>query len=444
MSDQNQWSGGIVLFAGGTDWAQLGRSGGGKSKPDPQDVKVAFIAAGSAAAHCIVGDINGVCYTWGRNERGQLGHGDLLQRNIPTVVAGLQGKAVVKACGGKHHTVVVTKDEESYSFGLNTQGQLGIGSIKKSKNAPEDLQLAPIKALVEGAANVSCGVDFTAWLTKDGKVLTAGNPQYGQLGHGTNHEYNAKDTSIKIMYEPQPTPKVIASLSGVKQVACGHTHTITLDDTGAAYTWGNGNYGKLGHKVQQDEMSPRQIESFKGRIQVLPDQVCAAGGTSTFCVATGPQLYSWGKLKVSGDNTTHPMPVEDLSGWNLRSLSCGPGTFAVAADRSVITWGAASNGELGYGPNGKKSSARPGKCDALEDTFTHQVACGVGFTLFLTELTDKLSKSPVFEPSVATEEAKAVAEDEAGAGTSKGGEAAAGAKRKGATAAGGGRGKKAK
>jgi hypothetical protein len=33
-----------------------------------QDVKVAFVAAGSAAVHCIIGDINGVCYTWGRNE----------------------------------------------------------------------------------------------------------------------------------------------------------------------------------------------------------------------------------------------------------------------------------------------------------------------------------------------------------------------------------------
>jgi hypothetical protein len=29
-----------------------------------QDVKVAFVAGGSAAVHCIVGDVNGVCYTW--------------------------------------------------------------------------------------------------------------------------------------------------------------------------------------------------------------------------------------------------------------------------------------------------------------------------------------------------------------------------------------------
>jgi hypothetical protein len=49
---------------------------------------------------------------------------------------------------------------------------------------------------------------------------------------------------------------------------------------------------------------------------------CGAGGTSTFCVATGPQLYAWGKLKVSGDNATHPMPLEDLSGWNVSVCVC--------------------------------------------------------------------------------------------------------------------------
>ena len=45
----------------------------------------------------------------------------------------------------------------------------------------------------------------------------------------------------------------------------------------------------------------------------------------------------------------------------IRSIACGPSTFAVAADSSVITWGAATNGELGYGTSGKKSSANPDK-----------------------------------------------------------------------------------
>lgn len=426
-----EWAGGEVLFAGGTDWATLGRVGGKKTDAQQEldrqerypnlvepyrlkalmDVRIAFIAAGSAACHCIVADVAGVCYTWGRNEKGQLGHGDLLQRNSPTVVAGLAGKKVTAAAGGKHHTAVVLDNGESWTFGLNSQGQCGIGSIKKAKGATDDLQLAPVKARVEGVASVSCGADFTVWLSRKGEVWAAGNPQYGQLGDGSDHVYNAKDSSIKLVYEPQESPKVVPGLLGINvtRVAAGHSHTIALDDKGGAYTWGNGNYCKLGHKVQQDEFAPRQVESFRGRIMVQPDGVVAAGGTSTFCVATGPQLYGWGKLKTSGDNLTHPTPIEDLSGWHLRSMSCGPATFAVAADSSVITWGAATNGELGYGPAGKKTSARPAKCDALENTHTHQVACGVGFTLFLTEPKgDALSKFPVFEPALAVEEAKGI------------------------------------
>ena len=39
---------------------------------------------------------------------------------------------------------------------------------------------------------VACGAEFSMWLCK-GKLWSAGGSQYGQLGHGTDHEYNAKD-----------------------------------------------------------------------------------------------------------------------------------------------------------------------------------------------------------------------------------------------------------
>ena len=47
--------------------------------------------------------------------------------------------------------------------------------------------------------------------------------------------------------------------------------------------------------------------------------------------------------------------------------------------------GQAQNGELAYGPAGKKSSANPDKVYALEGVHTHQVACGIGHTLFLVK-----------------------------------------------------------
>lgn len=49
---------------------------------------------------------------------------------------------VVAASAGRNHSAVVTATGESYSFGLNSYGQLGTGSVKKAKGA-EDMALTP-------------------------------------------------------------------------------------------------------------------------------------------------------------------------------------------------------------------------------------------------------------------------------------------------------------
>eukprot|EP00803_Ostreobium_quekettii_P006172 evm.model.scf_450.2 EVM.evm.TU.scf_450.2 scf_450:27460-36815(+) len=403
--------GGTVLFCGGTDFSQLGRTRKRNMSevekqelldrterypnlPEPHrikalmGVKIRFVASGCASVHCIAGDMDGRLFTWGRNEKGQLGHGDTHQRNVPTLVEALRNKNVVTAAGGRHHTVVVIDDGTSQAFGSNLQGQCGTGVVK-SKDKYEELLLSPAPALVSDCTAVSCGIEFTMWLC-DGKLFAAGMPQYGQLGDGTDHEYNAKESSVKLVYAPQPTPILLQNILADRKivaVACGHNHTLAVDSEGIACSWGFGGYGRLGHKVQQDEFRPRPLEGFLGRVRVDTDNlVLSAGGTSSFLTAAGGQLYAWGKLKSNGDSLMYPQPYMELSGWKIRNMSCGPGTFAVASEKSVITWGHAANGELGYGPLGKKSSANPEKCDALEGLYTHQVACGAGFTLFLTDL----------------------------------------------------------
>ena len=58
--------------------------------------------------------------------------------------------------------------------------------------------------------------------------------------------------SISIMYEPVATPKLLTALQDkvVSKITCGQNHSIATDMDGCAYTWGNGGYGRLGHKVQ--------------------------------------------------------------------------------------------------------------------------------------------------------------------------------------------------
>ncbi|KAI9089499.1 hypothetical protein K1719_029104 [Acacia pycnantha] len=126
------------------------------------------------------------------------------------------GHKIVKAGAGRSHTVVVTEDGHSLAFGWNKHGQLEIES-------------SPVRCLVSEVSYATCGGDFTVWLSsvEGSSILTAGLPQYGQLGHGTDNEYNSKDSSVRLVYEAQPCPRAVAKLSGetIVKVACGTNHT---------------------------------------------------------------------------------------------------------------------------------------------------------------------------------------------------------------------------
>ena len=63
----------------------------------------------------------------------------------------------------------------------------------------------PAQALVSKCSGVSCGAEFTMWLC-EGKLWSAGLPQYGQLGHGTDNCYNAADSSVKVGGQQREAP----------------------------------------------------------------------------------------------------------------------------------------------------------------------------------------------------------------------------------------------
>ncbi|GJN26139.1 hypothetical protein PR202_gb14047 [Eleusine coracana subsp. coracana] len=405
--------GGELLYCGGTSFDTMGR----KVVGGPQGnlvsptrlrplvgVDIRFVASGCTACHCVALDAEGRCYTWGRNEKGQLGHGDTLLRNLPTVVSELSKYKVIKASVGRNHTVVVTDDGKSFSFGHNKHGQLGTGSLRN------EIESSPVPCLVAEATNAVCGADFTVWLSsvEGSSILTAGLPQYGQLGHGTDNEYNAKDSSVKLQYDPQPRPRAISTLSGktIVKVACGTNHTVAVDSSGFVYTWGFGGYGRLGHREQKDEWQPRLVEVFQKNNVLPPNAVVSAGSASSACTAGGGQLYMWGKLKNTGDDWMYPKPLMDLSGWNIRCMASGNMHHVVGADDSCISWGVAIHGELGYGPNGQKSSANPKKVDILEGMHVTSVGCGCGWSLIVVDrsnIGDRLDQLEIYDGDTSTQ-----------------------------------------
>lgn len=89
--------------------------------------------------------------------------------NLPT------NSAVVQVACGMHHTVVLTLSGECFTFGSNQYGQLGTGNLQ-AQHEPYALKVAgPI-------CQVAAGSNHTVLLTGHGVVYTFGNHTKGQLG----------------------------------------------------------------------------------------------------------------------------------------------------------------------------------------------------------------------------------------------------------------------
>ncbi|XP_054731353.1 E3 ubiquitin-protein ligase highwire isoform X3 [Anastrepha obliqua] len=96
---------------------------------------------------------------------------------------------VVQVSCGLHHTVVLTLAGEVFTFGSNQYGQLGTGDLQPVNG--------PVKVNVQGAiSQVSAGSNHTVLMTYKGMVYTFGNYQKGQLGRLPNDSQRDKATAV--------------------------------------------------------------------------------------------------------------------------------------------------------------------------------------------------------------------------------------------------------
>jgi len=254
---------------------------------------------------------------------------------------------------------------------------------------------------------VCCGSEFTLAIDRAGSLWAWGHPERGQLGLGGDGSYNASESKINMKFAPVMSPTLVPPPEGIDyawkvlDAACGAHHVVCRDAEGHIWTWGSGDYGRLGHNKQQDELRPRQLMFFSGKNVVDDDCKLAAGGDFTVITASrhmsagGPGLiWAWGKVKRTTDAWMYPQAITDLQGWEAKSISGGNTYTLVAAsapsenggegEQSTIGWGQATCGELAFGES-QKSSAAPRKMDKLEGWDVMQVAAGMTHSLYLVD-----------------------------------------------------------
>uniref|UniRef100_A0A8C8YWY3 Protein RCC2 n=1 Tax=Prolemur simus TaxID=1328070 RepID=A0A8C8YWY3_PROSS len=372
-------------------------------------VRVRTVVSGSCAAHSLLITTEGKLWSWGRNEKGQLGHGDTKRVEAPRLIEGLSHEVIVSAACGRNHTLALTDTGSVFAFGENKMGQLGLGNQTDAVPSP-----AQIMYNGQPITKMACGAEFSMIMDCKGNLYSFGCPEYGQLGHNSDGKFIAR--AQRIEYDCELVPRRVAifiekTKDGqilpvpnvvVRDVACGANHTLVLDSQKRVFSWGFGGYGRLGHAEQKDEMVPRLVKLFdfpgRGASQIY------AGYTCSFAVSEVGGLFFWGATNTSRESTMYPKAVQDLCGWRIRSLACGKSSIIVAADESTISWGPSPTfGELGYGDHKPKSSTAAQEVKTLDGIFSEQVAMGYSHSLVIardeseTEK-EKIKKLPEYNP----------------------------------------------
>jgi len=95
-----------------------------------------------------------------------------------------------------------------------------------------------IKGLSEKKiTDICCGENHTMAVTENGEVYSWGNGQFGQLGHG---DLGRQTVPMKIHIDE--------SVKMVK-VSAGRRHSVALDDKGRVFVWGCNDLCQLGLKT---------------------------------------------------------------------------------------------------------------------------------------------------------------------------------------------------
>ncbi|MEE6507644.1 hypothetical protein FKM82_027611 [Ascaphus truei] len=307
---------------------------------------------------------SGTIYGWGHNHRGQLGGIEGAKVKVPTPCEALATLRPVQLIGGEQTLFAVTADGKLYATGYGAGGRLGIGGTE-SVSTPtllESIQHVFIKKVAVNSGGKHCLA-----LSSEGEVYSWGEAEDGKLGHGNR--------------SPCDRPRVIESLRGVEviDIAAGGAHSACITAAGELYTWGKGRYGRLGHGDSEDQLKPKLVEALHGYHVI--DIACGSGDAQTLCLSDDDTVWSWGdgdygKLGRGGsDGCKVPMKIDSLTGLGVTKVECGS-QFSVALTKSgaVYTWGKGDYHRLGHGSD--DHVRRPRQVQGLQGKKVIAIAIG--------------------------------------------------------------------
>uniref|UniRef100_A0A8C3LTA1 Serine/threonine-protein kinase Nek9 n=2 Tax=Phasianidae TaxID=9005 RepID=A0A8C3LTA1_CHRPC len=315
------------------------------------------------------------------------GGGKSTPQKLDAIKSGCSARQV---CAGNTHFAVVTVEKELYTWvnmqgGTKLHGQLGHGD-RASYRQPKHVEKLQGKAIRQ----VSCGDDFTVCITDEGQLYAFGSDYYGCIG--IDKAYGSE------VLEPLQLDFFLTN--PVEQVSCGDNHVAVLTRNREVYTWGCGEYGRLGLDSEEDHCTPQKVDVPK-TLNIVSVH-CGCDGTFLL-TQTGKVLAcglnEFNKLGLNqctsgiiNHDTYCEVPyatsltlAKQLSFYKIRTISPGKTHTASIDERGrLLTFGSNKCGQLGVGDY-KKHLGINLLAGPLGGKQVIRVSCGDEFTIAATD-----------------------------------------------------------
>ncbi|MDR1294601.1 MAG: Ig-like domain-containing protein [Bifidobacteriaceae bacterium] len=242
---------------------------------------------------------SGQVWTWGSNQRRQLGNTSVSSEGSSTTPIRVSTLPPVTAVAvGGQHMVALDRDGDLWVWGDNSYGQLGTGAKSGAYPSPTRLSLG---GRVE---SVACGGNHTIAVMESGTVFAWGDNDHGALGTGNTTK--------------SPVPVEVNGLPAHGTPAAGIVSSLYVTDSSGSFAWGWNDYGQLGDDTWTDSTTAKALS--------IPNVAIAAMG-STHIALVDPAS---GAVYTSGENHLGQLgypslpwiPTARIDGLNL-------GTFEV-------------------------------------------------------------------------------------------------------------------
>ena len=260
---------GLVFTFGGNDAGQLGLGMEHAIVKEPQNVILPLIhqiSCGNSFSMCL--SESGELYSFGYNLFGQLGIGNFEEHfGTPQLISSLKDIEFVE-CGG-NYVICKTLDNQIYCWGDNEYGQLGLGKIKENVSIPTKCEDCP-----ENLVDIKCGQNHTLVLTLNREVYSCGKNLYNQLGLSKGN--------VAILRQ-------IEEFHDIVRIECGSNHSICITSSGNFYAFGENVHGQLGLGDYSRKTRTPILNTFKGDVIDV-----SSGGDHTFIKTSNNEIYAFG------------------------------------------------------------------------------------------------------------------------------------------------------